>query len=330
LPEKRFGSASLMRQALRNAGRNMPATNFHRAPTLTDEWITNAASAPVEANEPDSVIILIEEAKTPQDWPEIVEVPEQPQPVQQNVKPGKSRSRRSRAAWYAFAALILMTLTTGLMLYRDIKPKPELLAGAAEMVSLGNASPDVAATNVPMRQEIISYYLEVVSPDSVTARATGMMPLALDSRFKFHFKPRQSGYIYLMALGKNDRLQTFLTEKPMPATGATTNWSVGGNDFQFPDSGQWFMLPQEAESAPFTIIFSHEPLKSPGFLSMPSGHELNEAELQELAELRKHSSSISPNLVAYVEDNQPAVAVQVLAERYKNEPLVFDLIIKKK
>jgi hypothetical protein len=49
-----------------------------------------------------------------------------------------------------------------------------------------------------------------------------------------------------------------------------------------------------------------------------------------LAELRKLSSSKSPTLVAFAEDNQPAVAAQVLADRYKNEPLVFDLSIKKK
>lgn len=334
MPENRFASASLMRQAMRNACRNMSATNFHRAPTLTDEWVSNVATPVAESNELDSVIILIDETKTPQDWQvdseNDAEINVEPQPVPQNSGAEENVKRRPQAAWYAASALVLMLITAGFVLYRDIKPKPGLLAGAAEMVTLGKAEPAEPNLNVPMRAEVLSYYVEAVSSDSVTTRATGMMPLAVDSRFKFHFKPRQSGYIYLVSLGKNGRLQTFLTEKPMPATGATTNWSAGGNDFQFPDSGQWFMLPQEAESAPFTIIFSQEPLKSPGFLSMPSGHELNESELQELAELRKRSSAISPTLVAFVEENQPAVAVQVLADRYKNEPLVFDVSIKKK
>jgi hypothetical protein len=78
------------------------------------------------------------------------------------------------------------------------------------------------------------------------------------------------------------------------------------------------------------VIFSPEPLKSPGFLAMPSGYELNEAELQELTNLRKVSSTISPNLVAFTEENQPAVAAQVLADRYKGTPLVFDISVKKK
>ena len=181
-----------------------------------------------------------------------------------------------------------------------------------------------------MRLEVLRYYLEVISTDKVTARATGMMPLTLGSRFKFHFKPRQSGYLYLIALGKNGRLQTFLTEHPIPASGVTTNYSAGGNDYQFPDGGQWFMLPRNAESAPFTIIFSHKPLQSPDFLALPSGHELNESDLQALAMLRKQSSSASPNLVTLADDNQPAVAVQTLAARDKSEPVVFDITIKKK
>lgn len=51
------------------------------------------------------------------------------------------------------------------------------------------------------------HYLEVISTDKVTVRATGMMPLALGSRFKFHFRPRQSGYLYLVALGKSSTVQ---------------------------------------------------------------------------------------------------------------------------
>jgi len=90
------------------------------------------------------------------------------------------------------------------------------------------------------------------------------------------------------------------------------------------------MLPRNAESAPFTIIFSPQPLRTPDFLGWVSGHELNESELQALAALRKQSSSASPNLVALADDDQPAVAVQTLAARDKSEPVVFDVTIKKK
>ncbi|MFN0111570.1 MAG: protein kinase domain-containing protein [Blastocatellia bacterium] len=327
-PNSRIQSASKMRQALRNAScSSRPAADFHRAATLTDNWPANVEASQQENAPLDSVIILLDEQKTDPDW----QTAESLSPV----KPGKTKlkhnkSRRStRSAWYAMASLLLMTLTTSLMFYREVKSKPGLMAGVAEMVAVAKSNNEENLAPA-MRQEVLSYYLEVVSTDNITSHATGMMPLAEGNRFKFHIKPSQSGYLYLVALGKSGRLQTFLTEDPMPASGVTTNWSAGGNDFQFPDGGQWFMLPREAESAPFTVIFSPEPMKSPGFLAQPSGHELNETELQQLAELRKLSSSKSPALVALTKENQPAVAVQVLADRYKNEPLVFDLSIKKK
>ena len=327
-PEERFESASKMRHALRNASRNQSITEFHRAATLTEEWGTQLV--PQESvGDPEGFIIPLDENEPGADLQPLAEI--RPKSKTKVVKSaGGKKVKRSRSTWYAATALLLMMVTTAIMFYREGKSRPSFIGGAAEMVAVAGGKTNGSGVVEPMRVEVMSYYLEIFSKDNVTTRATGMMPLSQESRFKFHFKPRQSGYLYLVALGKNGRLQTFLTEEPLPATGVTTNWSAGGNDFQFPDGGQWFMLPREAESAPFTVIFSPEPLKSPRFLSLPSGRELNEAELQELAGLRKLSSSISPNLVAFVDENQPAVAAQVLADRYKGEPLVFDISIKKK
>lgn len=329
-PGNRYVSAAVMRQALRNACRNLPVTHFHRSPTLVSDWASGIANQPGKLAEPDSLIILLDENKTQPGWPLANDDSTRKQTNSTKNVPAKKRPRRMRSVWYAISALLLLTLTTTVMMYRSEYRRPGLLAGSAELVPTTQTIASHTNLEVPMRLEILRYYLEVISTEKVTARATGMMPLALGSRFKFHFRPRQSGYLYLIALGKNGRLQTFLTEQPMATSGVTTNWSAGGNDYQFPDGGQWFMLPRDAESAPFTIIFSPEPLKSPGFLVRPSGHELNESELQELADLRKQSSTTSPNLVALVDENQPAVAVQILADRSKSEPLVFDISIKKK
>lgn len=328
-PDHRYASAALMRQALRNACRNLSISNFHRSPTLVSDWGATPVRQPEETADPDSLIILLGENESKSGWHVVDDESKRTQKKSKRALPAKTRPRSTRSIWYAVSALVLMALTTTMMMRSTEPPRPGLLAGAAELVT-SRVIPNNQNLEVPMRSEVLRYFLEVLSTDKVTTRATGMMPLAAGSRFKFHFKPRQSGSFYLIALGKNGRLQTFLTEQPMPASGVTTNWSAGGNDYQFPDGGQLFMLPRDAESAPFTIIFSQEPLKSPGFLAMPSGHELNESELQELAELRKRSSSTSPNLVALVDDNQPAVAVQILAERDKNEPLVFDISVQKK
>jgi hypothetical protein len=337
-PDKRYASAAMMRHALRNACRNLPVTSFHRTPTLMNEWAASFAS-PLRASEINSIIIPLGPSG-PLDPPDQNEdragwqtVEAEPTPKQMKAKkasPAGKRPRRLRSVWYAVSALLLMSITSAMMMHRSEKPKAGLLAGAAELVTATRTNTIATNPEVPMRLEVLRYYLEVISTDKVTARATGMMPLAAGSRFKFHFKPRQSGYLYLIALGKNGRLQTFLTEYPIPASGVTTNWSAGGNDYLFPDGGQWFMLPGDAESAPFTIIFSHEPLKMPNFLALKSGHELNESDLQSLAALRQQSSSVSPNLVALADDNQPAVAVQTLAARDNSEPVVFDITVKKK
>lgn len=329
VPDDRYDSASKMRHALRNAFRNETVTEFHRAATLTEEWDDKTSEAQPSNVAPSSVIIPLSQIESGAVWP----VSGQTTPTLKRrviKKSGGKRIKRSRSAWYAVTALLLMMMTTAIMFYRDGNTSLGLIGGSAEMTTITGKNANSLNTVEPMRLEVMSYYLEVLSTDNVTVRATGMMPLAPDSRFKFHFKPRQSGYLYLLALGKKGRLQTFLTEEPMRGSGVMTNWSAGGSDFQFPDGGQWFMLPREAESAPFTVIFSPEPLKSPGFLAMPSGYELNEAELQELTNLRKVSSTISPNLVAFTEENQPAVAAQVLADRYKGTPLVFDISVKKK
>jgi hypothetical protein len=116
----------------------------------------------------------------------------------------------------------------------------------------------------------------------------------------------------------------------MPASGVTTNWTNAGRGFQFPDGGQWFMIQKDADNTPFIVIFSQTPLKTPAFLSSQSGRDLTPAEQQELMDLRKHYAGNAPELVAMMDDGQPTVTVQVPAERVANEPIVFDVSIKRR
>lgn len=329
-PENRFASAAVMRQALRNAARNVSISNFHRSPTLVNGWASGLNNSSGKGGQPDSLIILLDEQKADSGWHVVEDDAKQPKEKLKEASSSKKRLRKSRTLWYAVSALILMGLTTVLMVRNSQSAKQNLFGGAVELATT-KVIPNPSPLEDPIRMEVLRYFLEVLPPDAKSSvRVTGMTPLVPSSRFKFHFRSRQNGYFYLLALGKNGKLQTFLTERPMPTSGVTTNRSSAGSEYRFPDAGQFFMLPRDAESAPFTIIFSPEPLKSPGFLTTQSGRELTDSELQELAELRKRSSSISPNLVALVDDNQPVVAVQTLAARDKSEPLVFDISVKRK
>jgi hypothetical protein len=240
--------------------------------------------------------------------------------------------------WYGVTAFVLIALTLCGVAYQTLKAKPNLLTEVAEWATTtqANVSGNVSGPTlaIPMRAEVLRYYLELASSGNKNSneltRATGLMPLEGGAKFKIHFKPAEEGYLYILALGQNGVLQTFLTSQPMPAYGVATNWSTAGADFQFPDGGQWFMIKKDADTTPFTVIFSKTPLTTPAFLSSQSGRDLTAAEQQELMEMKKLYAANAPTLVAMADENQPAVTVQVPAERAANEPVVFDISINRK
>jgi len=251
--------------------------------------------------------------------------PEQSPKAERKGRPARPIQRKPLP--FSLAVYILITLTLGILVYKVFEKRPDLIA---ELVpNIGGA-----ALAIPMRVEVLRYYLEIASSsntkgDGVT-RTTGLMPLEGGTKFKFHFKLAEGGYLYIIALGKNGVPQTFLTAQPMPSSGVTTNWSEAGADFNFPDGGQWFRIQEDAENTPFTVIFSKTPLKTPSFLSSQSGRELNDDERQELVALRKRYAAGGPELVAMRDDNQPAVVVQSPVERAASGPIIFDVSIKRK
>ena len=60
---------------------------------------------------------------------------------------------------------------------------------------------------------------------------------------------------------------TFLTSKPIDATGVKTNFLEAGKDFRFPAEGAGIALGHYGNTNPFTVIFSPTALTKPGFLS---------------------------------------------------------------
>ncbi|MCG3160423.1 MAG: Serine/threonine-protein kinase PknD [Acidobacteria bacterium] len=242
--------------------------------------------------------------------------------------------QRKRALLYGLGAYILATLLICVIVYKAFEKRPDLLQGAAELVSTTQVNVGGPVLAIPMRVEALRYYLEIASSSNKAgdkaARVSGLMPLEGGTKFKFHFKPAEGGYLYIIALGRNGGPQTFLTAQPMPASGVTTNWSNAGTDFHFPDGGQWFMIQKDAENTPFTVIFSKKPLTTPAFLSLQSGRDLSADERQELMDMRKRYAASAPELVAIQDGSQPAVAVQSPAERAANEPVIFDISIKRK
>jgi serine/threonine protein kinase len=236
-----------------------------------------------------------------------------------------SKQNRSKTLPSSIAISILIMMTISIGIYQTYKMWPDLF------ISADGFSTNVGGAMAP-RIEALRYYLEIASSNDATnqrtIRATGSAPLEPGAKFKFHFRPTEGGYLYIIALGENGVPQTFLTSQPMPSLGVATNLSAAGGDFNFPDGGQWFMVQKDAESAPFTIIFSKTPLKTPAFLSSQAGRELSDDEREELGDLRKRYAANTPELVAMKNGNQPFVSVQS-PERAANEPIVFDVSIKR-
>jgi hypothetical protein len=238
------------------------------------------------------------------------------------------------------AVLLFLLLASGIFLYImpdlrsrvsiNINPGPVEKTANKKLDSSKKAEkPEAPIVKSAVRVEALRYYLEMESAGgNKTKRSTGFTSLAAGSKFRFHFKSRENGYLYLIALG-TEGIQTFLTAKPIAATGVTTNRLEGGKDFRFPDEGQWFEIQPDSDKTPFIVIFSPNQLKKPAFLSAP-GRNLNDAEKLELNQLRKKSAVIPPELVETGDKDTPDMVVQVPPDRPANQPLIFELSLKKR
>jgi serine/threonine protein kinase len=240
-------------------------------------------------------------------------------------------------------ALALLVIASGLFLYmspdwRNVLVKTSVnvpgVPGVEDRTSSGDPKTKKPAAPTPIvkstvRVEALRYYLEVDPRGNGPRRTTGFTSLAAGSKFRFHFKSRESGYLYLVALGKSGNM-SFLTSQPISATGVTTNRLEEGKDFKFPDAGIWFEVQPDSDKTPFIVIFSPTQIKKPAFLSAPSGRNLSDSEQRELDQLRQDSAKNPPELVETGDKNTPDMVVQISPDRPPNKPLIFELSLKKK
>jgi serine/threonine protein kinase len=378
-PDQRYQSAAMMRQALRNAGRNAPDVSFHRTPTiLLNGPMTNSMAAaaaavnydgsrlpgqqqrqqkrelpnapqaatvkPAQGADSDHVIILLDEGKQAP-----VKNRFRSQQLNFNLQsPNQSDSlsassipdipNRSLLAGIGLALVLLLTVS-GLFLYLSPDWRARITSATAGTIDSSKNNTNVVSkpkieaptpiVKSTVRVEALRYYVEVDSGKNGAKRTTGFTSLAAGSKFRFHFKSRESGYLYIVALGKNGNM-SFLTTQPIPATGVTTNRMEEGKDFKFPDAGNWFEVQPDSDKTPFIVIFSPTQIKKPAFLSAPSGRNLSDSEQKELDQLRRQVAKNPPELVETGDKNTPDMVVQISPDRSPNQPLVFELSLKKK
>jgi tRNA A-37 threonylcarbamoyl transferase component Bud32 len=179
----------------------------------------------------------------------------------------------------------------------------------------------------PTSIEVLEYYLVLEGGK----RTTESEAIGRDQRFRIHFEPRMSGYLYILTPGGQPQkiLITLLTSQPDPLTGVTTNRIEAGRGYQFPGetSEPLRIVDPRPDKASFTIIFSVKPLDTPIFLAGPARRNLSESEIQQWNGYRGQYEPSGLQLTPKSVGAQPAKVVMATTSLLDSGPLIFDVFI---
>ncbi|HEY2962615.1 MAG TPA: protein kinase [Pyrinomonadaceae bacterium] len=180
--------------------------------------------------------------------------------------------------------------------------------------------------------EVSRYWLELepAQAGGQPTRVAGLVPIASGQSFKFHLAFKGAGYVYIFGPGENNQPTAFLTTKPLPESGVTSNQVPGGSDFSFPKGqGNNVTLDKNPGTDTFTIIFSKTALQSPAFLNeQVTGKPLSSAQQAELKSFVARYGEKQP--VTELDESNPRaplVRVKVPAEQ-PNTPVVFEIRVQ--
>jgi hypothetical protein len=192
-------------------------------------------------------------------------------------------------------------------------------------------TPGPSTTTAAPPREVSRYWLELepARKGDAPSRVAGLVPIASGQALKFHFTFAEAGYLYIVGPGEKNQPTAFLTTKPLPASGVTSNRVGGGSDFSFPKGeGNNLTLDRNPGTDVFTIIFAKTELPSPAFLNEAvTGEPLSAAQQ---AELKSFVAKYPKAPATELDDSnprEPLVRVKVPAEQTSN-PIVFDIRIQ--
>jgi len=164
-------------------------------------------------------------------------------------------------------------------------------------------------------------------------QVAALVPIASGQSFKFHFTFAEDGYLYIFGPGEKNQPTVFLTTRPSPQTGLTSNQVSKGVEFSFPkddaDNVHNLTLDKNPGTDHFTVIFAKSPLSSPSFLNDPvTGNPLSAAQQAELKDFISRYQS-KPPVTELDESNAraPFFRVKAVTDQTSN-PVVFDIRIQ--
>ncbi|MBV9210156.1 MAG: DUF4384 domain-containing protein, partial [Acidobacteria bacterium] len=185
----------------------------------------------------------------------------------------------------------------------------------------------------PAPAEAMRYWLELEAKGGKTpTQVAGVVPLASGQSFKFHFTPKEDGYLYIVGPGKNNVPMTFLTVKPAAATGVKTNSVTANQSYIFPSGGgNWLTLDETAGTDLFTIIFSKKPITSLAFFNAEAGETLSQTQQDELKDFLSPYKANGPETNVIDENSsEPYVSVKPPQAKKDEDLLVFDVRVEHK
>ena len=198
-------------------------------------------------------------------------------------------------------------------------------------VTTNGSSVNTAAgpvVNAP--KELSRYWLELepAAAGGQARQVAGPAPIASGQSFKFHFSFNEDGYLYIFGPGDNNQPTAFLTTKPVPESGVTSNKVTQGVEFSFP-KGNTLTLDKNPGTDSFTVIFAKTPLPTPSFLNeRVTGNPLSQAQQADLkAFVGKYQGQ---RLVTELDESNaraPFVRVKASSEQ-ASDPIVFDIRIQ--
>jgi len=259
------------------------------APTVDATVFEPASSQPPAVNRDMPAATVAESAAMPSS----VTAPQvaKPGPAIPVVTPGRAKSKAGLLVGVGVALVLIAGLGVGGFLFWKMRSN-----GSGTNTANVNTSTEV--TIAPT--EISRYWLELEpkTAGGPITKVAGPEPIASGRSFKFHFTFNEDGYLYIFGPGGNTNQPTaFLTTKPLPETGVTSNKVSKGVEFSFPSGAENSLtLDKNPGTDNFTVIFAKTPPASPSFLNEPvTGQPLSAAQQAELKAF-----------VARYQDKQPA------------------------
>jgi hypothetical protein len=207
----------------------------------------------------------------------------------------------------------------GFFVYRQFKQSPPTVS----------AEPKVPSSAGPTEVSRYWLMLEPSTRGGKLTRVAGLVPLASGQSFQMHFVFAEDGYVYIFGPGEGNQPTAFLTTKPSPQTGLSTNQAKAEREFSFPQGDQLLGLDKKPGTDRFTVIFSKTQLQSPSFLSAQvTGDPLPSNELAEFNAFVSKYMQKAPTMERDDSNNEtPFVRVKVDGDR-PSDPVVFEIRIQ--